>query len=124
MEWRVGRKVPINVYDERDQPVCQCQTAAYAELIVKAVNLSRHYAARECEEWVAVSERLPACGAVYLVWCYDNRDKNPHPWQDLATYSYMQGWCVGGDGNDYRENAAVTHWRPLPAPPAAQGEKL
>ena len=36
-QWRVGRKVPINVYDG-DVPVCQCQTAKYAQLIVKAVN--------------------------------------------------------------------------------------
>ena len=35
--WRVGSKVPINVYDG-DRPVCQCQTAADAALIVKAVN--------------------------------------------------------------------------------------
>ncbi len=35
--WRVGRKVPINVY-EGERPVCQCQTAADAMLIVKAVN--------------------------------------------------------------------------------------
>lgn len=35
--WRVGRKVPINVY-EGDRPVCQCHTALDARLIVKAVN--------------------------------------------------------------------------------------
>lgn len=37
-QWRVGSKVPINVYDG-DTPVCQCQTAEYAALIVEAVNL-------------------------------------------------------------------------------------
>jgi hypothetical protein len=36
--WRVGTKVPINVYDG-DRPVCQCQTAADAALIVRAVNM-------------------------------------------------------------------------------------
>lgn len=35
--WRVGRKVPINVYDG-DRPVCQCQTAIDAREIVRAVN--------------------------------------------------------------------------------------
>lgn len=35
--WRTGRKVPINVY-EGDRPVCQCQTALDAALIVVAVN--------------------------------------------------------------------------------------
>lgn len=37
MEWRVGRKVPLNVY-EGDRPVCQCHTPEDAAFIVKAVN--------------------------------------------------------------------------------------
>lgn len=37
MTWRTGSKVPINVYDG-DRPVCQCQTASDAKLIVRAVN--------------------------------------------------------------------------------------
>lgn len=35
--WRVGRKVPINVY-EGDRPVCQCHTAEDARRIVAAMN--------------------------------------------------------------------------------------
>jgi hypothetical protein len=35
--WRVGSKVPINVY-EGDRPVCQCQTAIDAANIVTAMN--------------------------------------------------------------------------------------
>lgn len=35
--WRVGSKIPINVYDG-DRPVCQCQTALDARLVVLAVN--------------------------------------------------------------------------------------
>lgn len=35
--WRVGSKIRINVYDG-DRPVCQCQTALDAKLIVLAVN--------------------------------------------------------------------------------------
>jgi hypothetical protein len=35
--WRVGSKIPINVYDG-DRPVCQCQTALDARKIVCAVN--------------------------------------------------------------------------------------
>lgn len=58
MPWRVGTKVPINVYDSDDRPVCQCQNAAYAETIVKAVNAldglpavrSRLRAAKEAAE--------------------------------------------------------------------------
>jgi len=38
--WRVGTKVPINVY-EGNRPVCQCHTALDARLIVEAVNKLR-----------------------------------------------------------------------------------
>jgi hypothetical protein len=37
MTWRVGSKVPINVY-EVDRPVCQCQTPDDARRIVAAMN--------------------------------------------------------------------------------------
>lgn len=37
MSWRVGSKVPINVYDG-DRPVCQCHTVEDAYRIVAAVN--------------------------------------------------------------------------------------
>jgi hypothetical protein len=37
LKWRVGSKVPINVY-EGETPVCQCQTVEYARRIVAAVN--------------------------------------------------------------------------------------
>ena len=37
MGWRIGSKVPMNVYDG-DRPVCQAHTAEDAALIVSAVN--------------------------------------------------------------------------------------
>ncbi len=37
MKWRVGRKVPLNIYSG-DRPVCQCHKVADAKLIVAAVN--------------------------------------------------------------------------------------
>jgi hypothetical protein len=37
-QWRIGRKVRQNVYDDRDNPVCQCHTEFHAALIVNAVN--------------------------------------------------------------------------------------
>ena len=37
MSWRVGKKVPINIYDG-DRPVSQCHTAKDARRIVAAVN--------------------------------------------------------------------------------------
>jgi hypothetical protein len=39
MTWRVGTKVPINVY-EGDRPICQCHTAVDAKRIVAAMNAS------------------------------------------------------------------------------------
>jgi hypothetical protein len=39
MTWRVGRKVPINIY-EGDRAVCQCHTPEDAYRIVKAMNAS------------------------------------------------------------------------------------
>jgi len=44
-KWRIGRKVPINVY-EGDRPVCQCHTVGDAALIVNAVNEQLERAAR------------------------------------------------------------------------------
>jgi hypothetical protein len=38
MRWRVGSKVPLNVYDGADKPVCQCHTPEQAALIVRSVN--------------------------------------------------------------------------------------
>lgn len=35
--WRVGRKVPLNIY-EGNRPVCQCHTADDAKRIVAAMN--------------------------------------------------------------------------------------
>jgi hypothetical protein len=35
--WRVGQKVPVNVY-EGDRPVCQCHSPEDAALIVASVN--------------------------------------------------------------------------------------
>lgn len=37
IKWRLGSKVPINVY-EVDRPICQCHTAEDARRIVAAVN--------------------------------------------------------------------------------------
>jgi hypothetical protein len=49
MAWRVGTKVPINVYDG-DRPVCQCQTAEDARLIVVSVNRNTERAAIEAQQ--------------------------------------------------------------------------
>jgi hypothetical protein len=41
-KWRLGRKVPINVY-EGDRPICQCHTVLDARRIVESVNAWRQF---------------------------------------------------------------------------------
>lgn len=51
--WRVGRKVPINVY-LGDAPVCQCHTPEMAARIVSAMNQSKEIRQlRAALEWYA-----------------------------------------------------------------------
>jgi hypothetical protein len=38
--WRLGKKIPINVY-EGDRPVCQCHTVVDARRIVDSANAVR-----------------------------------------------------------------------------------
>lgn len=45
-EWRIGSKVPLNVYDEDGAPVCQCHYAGQAQRIVASVNRAEPY--RKC----------------------------------------------------------------------------
>lgn len=45
MTWRVGHRVPLNVYDG-DRPVCQCHTPEDAARIVAAVNAGERSALR------------------------------------------------------------------------------
>ena len=58
MPWRQGTKVPINVYNSADKPVCQCQTPESAELIVKAVNAYLHQTGSDDES----GTDCPDCG--------------------------------------------------------------
>lgn len=36
--WRVGRKIPLNVYDGYGRPICQCHTVEDALAIVDGMN--------------------------------------------------------------------------------------
>jgi len=45
MRWRVGSKVPLNVYDGNGNLVCECQDVAAAQTIVKTVNELAEHAA-------------------------------------------------------------------------------
>jgi hypothetical protein len=61
MTWRVGHKVPINIY-AGDRPVCQCHSAEDALAIVSAVNRIAAIE-RECDDyvtWVPALDRIRA----------------------------------------------------------------
>jgi predicted transcriptional regulator YheO len=66
--WRVGEKIPINVYDG-DRPVCQCHTAIDARRIVQAVNALLENLPVERETLKAIAHRtiveaLDECGTI------------------------------------------------------------
>src|SRR6266436_7354016 len=74
--WRVGTKVPINVY-EGDRPICQCQTTLDAKRIVAAVN-----AASEIREEAPQSSefREEVALLLHIQYCEDLADEGT-PWE-------------------------------------------
>jgi hypothetical protein len=66
MEWRVGRRIPLNVYDDRDRPVCQCHSEAAAGLIVAAMNdrNRKRFERFSDQELAVIKEGLQLVGAI------------------------------------------------------------
>lgn len=65
--------------------------------------------ALERERWIPVEERLPEEGAFVLV--------ATHEVNSLGYFRYAQtAYLLGGEW--HQVNGSVSHWRPLPAPPA------
>lgn len=60
--------------------------------------------------WIPVSERLPSPESVVIVFMHNGE-------QDMAWLSQAGRFVHENDDMGWR----VTHWRPLPAPPAAKG---
>ena len=82
-DWRVGSKIPINVYDG-DRPVCQCQTVMDARLIVAAVNEHLQRIAPQREPRGTVYEPSNEPSIHYNAHCihcgqtYDQHKAYPH----------------------------------------------
>lgn len=74
-----------------------------------AALLAAHAEALERERWIPVSERLPEEGVWVLV--------ATHEVNSLGYFRYAQtAYLLGSEW--YQVNGSVSHWHPLPAPPA------
>lgn len=70
-------------------------------------------------EWISVEDRLPNKWDEFLVWPIPNHDMNIitaifHPWDK----KWNQDCYNGHSYDDFEPH--VTHWMPLPEPPAIE----
>ena len=68
-------------------------------------------------EWVSVEERLPGVSGNYICAV---KDKNGSVWTIPAEWSLEMKMWIGAFGEIKN---IVTHWMPLPAPPAKEGDR-
>ena len=68
-------------------------------------------------EWVSVEERLPGVSGNYICAV---KDKNGCVWTIPAEWSLEMKMWIGAFGEIKN---IVTHWMPLPAPPAKGGDR-
>jgi hypothetical protein len=74
--------------------------------------------AREREQWVSVTERLPEIGTMVLA-CKPGRWQQPY---ELVTYdekAHEHRTRTRDDGQWWNDGRQITHWKPLSAPPEA-----
>ena len=62
--------------------------------------------------WILVSDRVPEDGT----WCWVNWNGPGDPFPAMRDSGASGGWTNGDTWEDF--NGEVTHWMPLPAPPA------
>lgn len=76
------------------------------------------------KSWISVEDRLPEGDESVLVYvmsavsdyqCVAYHDKEP---QFYRQPTRPDGWCL----DCWEHKAVVTHWMPLPAPPASPGQ--
>jgi len=70
-------------------------------------------------EWISVKERLPEKTGRYQAWipCGDSGFPSYFDWN-----AEMKGWNVTAESGREHEITEVTHWMPLPPPPAREEE--
>lgn len=103
----------------------KCRTNAgtltsYADTVQEMA--SELLALREAERWRAVETELPEVGGTYLV-----RARFGKPFAETTNFGVLiyfddgPMWSLTGKWPDQKH--VVTHWRPLPQPPAEEGEQ-
>lgn len=85
----------------------------HAALLVDCKDKSLHLEAADALErrWVPVIERLPEPANAVLVFC--SYGPEPEPEIELGEYRHGEWRLIGEDWD-----ITVTHWMPLPSPPA------
>lgn len=72
-------------------------------------------------QWIPVSERLPEKNIEVLI-CFAGQSTLAATGQYTASEHDIGGWCYPAENRDLRDEGKdplVTHWMPLPDPPAA-----
>ncbi len=87
--------------DQQKQDTIEAQ-AAYIKDLQKASRVMR------MSEWISVEKRLPEKSGFWLCWSWKNKPDNGHA--KIAWFAKNQ--------IRWETNETVTHWMPLPEPPA------
>ncbi len=110
--------------------VCEkCCTLALTKAVAPqvAANLTlRKPSITPPNEWVSVEERLPERNGGYIVTtCDEGCPAGEGIWYDTVVVfaEYYDGCWTWNDGTEYDLTDIVTHWMPLPAPPAKEDQK-
>jgi hypothetical protein len=114
---------PGQPYDRLFQAITALPTKGEMDDIIQIVHEDFPFqeGAKSAEGWISGEERLPDVGTpVYVKAEYLERGK------EMVDYftAYMDEFgdtiiCPTGDSYGWQFNDCVTHWMPLPAPPAS-----
>ena len=70
------------------------------------------------QHWISVDDQLPENGNSCIATGFDwgKKENNRH----FVVCEYFENMWVGGEGEEFKY---LTHWMPLPAPPAQVAKK-